>query len=235
MKQNKTEYLVFGLFFVIGLFFLIVGTFLTIHELDQTGKITTTGTITSIRVHHNTNGDDYDVFVAYNVDGKSYENIINFYSSTYREGQEIEIYYMEDNPNQIGAKAMETFVFIFPGLGLLFTIIGGVALIILIGKKNNGEKLKKSGELVYANLKEIIYNTSYTVNGQSPFIILCTWYNPEDSQNYTFKSENIWWDPSYVIGAKNITSFPVYINRKNLKQYYVDITEITENPTNIQY
>ena len=49
-----------------------------------------------------------------------------------------------------------------------------------------------------------------------------------DSKKYIFKSKNIWINPENTIIERNIKQFPVYINRNDIKKYFVDI-DIFEN------
>ena len=46
--------------------------------------------------------------------------------------------------------------------------------------------------------------------------------------HYIVKSKNIWINPENTIIERNIKQFPVYINRNDIKKYFVDI-DILEN------
>ena len=64
-------------------------------------------------------------------------------------------------------------------------------------------------------------NKSLTVNDRSPFLILTQWLNPATSELHIFESNNIWFDPTNHIKTKKIR---VFIDRKNPKKYYVDLS-----------
>ena len=67
-----------------------------------------------------------------------------------------------------------------------------------------------------ARYVETVINKMYRVNGSHPYNIVCIWDNPVDHKEYIFKSQNLWLDPVELIREKNIDTFPVYIDRKNI-------------------
>lgn len=139
MSKIKTEYILFGLFIFAGFITLIIGIFLTINTRNQAGKVYTIGTITAIKPKNRNTPEkrERDVFVSYEVENQFYENKLNFYSNAYHTGDQVEIYYMKENPNKIGAKATETFVLLFPGMGLVIIITSGIGLTLSIRKKKS--------------------------------------------------------------------------------------------------
>ena len=217
MKENKLEYLVWIIFASLGLIFIVVGLVVYLCFFNYQNKIETTGTITKISAYPN----DNDVYVSYNVNGKDYENILNGYASNFYEGKKIKIYYDKDNPNKIGMKSLDLLFLIFPSIGLIFLIIGGLGIFVKVKKKRLEKSLKINGNLIYADYSETVINHSYWINGRYPYNIILNWINPVDNKTYIFKSKNIWLNPEEIIKEKNITKFPVYINSK--MKYYVDI------------
>lgn len=150
--------------------------------------------------------------------------------SSFYEGQEIEIYYNKNNPAQIGISNFDYFLYlIFSSMGLIFAGIGIIGLYLPINKRKKLKKLKENGEVIYATYTETILNRSYSVNGRYPYNIVCEWNNPIDNKKYIFKSDNIWNNPENIIEERKIETFPVYINREKIKEYVVDIEQITEN------
>lgn len=227
MKDN-----ILGIFFALfGGIFLAVGIVICMTTFDPNNvKIDTTAVITEITTRRDSDGDThYDVFVEYDVDGKRYESELNFYSSGYYEGKAIDIYYLEKNPNEVGTHSGDYMVFMFPAFGLLFFSIGIGIVISNIAKKINNKKLKENGTCVYATYTETVYNTSYTVNGRSPYYIVCSWTNPSDGKMYMFKSNNVWFNPEPLIRQSNVTTFPVYIDETNPKKYFLDVDAINNN------
>lgn len=229
MKTNKIENLIWIFICGIGLIFLIIGIVISVNLFNYENTVETTGVITEIASYRDSDGDkNYDVYVSYEVNGQQYESEMNSYSSSFYEGKEIEIYYDKDNPNKIGMKSLDFIFLIFPGIGLLFFSIGGIALLIKANKKKMEKNLKVYGERIEANYVETLLNTSYSVNGRNPYYIVCEWNNPEDEKLYIFKSGNIWTNPEKIIKEKDIKTFPVYLDKINKKKYVVDIDAITD-------
>ena len=188
MKENKIENLIWTIFASIGAIFVIIGLAVFGSIFNYENKVDTVGTITGISsyysgTNHNRN---HEVYVSYTVDGKEYESRLNSYSSSFYEGKEIDIYYDKDNPNKIGVKSLDLLFLIFPGIGLIFFIIGGTGILVKINKRKSEKKLKENGELIYANYVETVLNTSYRVNGKCPYNIICEWNNTLDSKKYPF-------------------------------------------------
>lgn len=228
MKDNKKETLMWIIFAIVGAIFVAVGLILFGSVFNSANKVETTGIITRISLSGSSENESYKVYVSYVVKGDEYESILNGYSSSFYEGKEVEIYYDKDNPNKIGMKSLDLLFLILPGIGLIFLIIGGTGILVKVNKKKLEKRLKENGELIYADYVETIINTSYSVNGRYPYKIICEWTNPVDSEEYMFKSKNIWSNPEDIIEEKNIKQFPVYIDKNNKKKYLVDIDILTE-------
>lgn len=226
MNKNKSENLIWIIFASIGAIFVLIGLNIVGNISNYENKIDTKGIITEISSYGNR---QHEVYVLYTVNGKEYESKLNSYSSSFYEGKEIDIYYDKDNPNKIGVKSLDLLFWIFPGIGVVFLIIGVTGILARINKKKLEKKLKENGELIYANYTETVLNTSYSVNGRHPYNIICEWNNPQDNKKYIFKSENIWINPENIIQEKNIETLPIYINLANKKQYFIDIDSLTED------
>lgn len=228
MKENKVENLTWIIFAIIGAILVVIGFILFGSVFNYNNKIETAGIITRISLSRNSENESRRVYVSYVAEGNEYESTLNGYSSSFYEGKEIEIYYDKDNPNKIGMKSLDLLILILPGIGLIFLIIGGTGILVKVNKKKLEKRLKENGELIYADYVETIINTSYSVNGRYPYKIICEWTNPVDSEEYMFKSKNIWSNPEDIIEEKNIKQFPVYIDKNNKKKYLVDIDILTE-------
>ena len=228
MKDNKKETLMWTIFAIIGAIFVTVGLILIGSVFNSANKVETTGIITRISLSRSSENESYKVYVSYVVKGDEYESILNGYSSSFYEGKEVEIYYDKDNPNKIGMKSLDLLILIVPGIGSIFLIIGGTGILLKVSKKKLENRLKKDGELIYADYDETIINTSYSINRRHPYKIICEWINPVDNEEYMFKSRNIWINPEDIIEERNIKQFPVYIDKNNKKKYVVDI-DILEN------
>ena len=229
MKENKSENLLWIIFTIMGAVFILIGLTIVGNVFDYGNKENTVGIITEISTYRGTNDDkNYKVYVSYNVDGRMYESELNGYSSDFYEGKEINIYYDKNNPNKIGMKSLDLLLLMFPGFGIIFFTIGVTGFLIKSRNKKLEKFLKENGDVIYADYVETILNRSYSVNDRHPYRIICEWNNPLDNKKYIFKSKNIWINPEDIIIERDIQQFPVYINRDNMKKYFVDI-DILEN------
>ena len=230
MKESKLENLIWIVFTIIGITFTIIGLVVSVNVFNYTNKVDTIGVITEISSYKNADNErKREVYVSYTVEGKKYESIINVYFSSFYKGKEVKIYYDKDNPNKIGMKSGDLIFLIFPGMGLIFLIIGGTGILVKINKKRLERRLKENGYLIYADYSETVLNASYYVNGRTPYTIICVWNNPSDNKKYIFKSKNIWINPKEIIEEKNIKQFPIYIDNNNIKKYVIDTDILTED------
>lgn len=228
--MSKTENIIWITFFIFGIVFFCIGTVICINIFDTSGKVSTTATISKIDTIRSSSGDvNHRVYVLYNVNGKQYESILNAYSSSFYKGKNIEIYYDGDNPVDISSKELGLVMLVMPCLGCIFTIIGGSGIASKIKKKAKKRKLIKKADIIYANYDNSSPNMLYSVNGLHPYVITCNWTDEIENKTYIFKSENIWYDPTRVISERNIITFPIYIDRGNMKNYYMDINCIRDS------
>ncbi len=228
MKENVFLKVLFSAFFIFGLVGFLAGVFVCIHIFSHNNETITTATITKIERYMDYNRNrQYDVIVSYNVNGKKYESRLMGYSTSFREGQEIEVYYKNDNPSVVNATKLDWLSLIFPAISFIFILVGGIPLIVLIKNSKKEKKLIEHGKKIYANFVEVKINSMYRVNNKSPYNIICQWNNPNDGKIYIFKSKNIWFNPQKIIEEKNIKMFPVYIDENNIKKYAMDTDEVT--------
>ena len=230
MRKNPAK-IVWIIFACIGIAFVIlgfvIGNAMKIPEEDQ---VETTAIITEINRRRDSDGDTtYDVWVEYEVKGEKYERELSSYVSSYRVGKEIEVIYDRNDPGRVQTKNEEKiFTWIFSGIGGVFAVLGIGGLLAGVFGKNKREKLRQTGTMIYAKYDGVDVNTALQVNGQSPFNIVCSWLNPEDNKTYIFRSENLYYNPQSIIESMGITTFPVYIDMENKKNYTIDISMIEE-------
>ena len=222
---NKKINRLYTVFLIIGITITSIGLYTTIKTLDNSNKVDTIGTITSIV---STSNDTPDVYVTYNVDGKRYTSVMSGYSSTFYEGKKIDIYYMKNDPNIIGNKKLELLILLFPFVGLIFLLIGGINIFKIISNKKKKERLVKTGTVIEATYIETNTNFNLRVLGRNPSNIICEYDDPISKNTYRFESERLWYDPTLYIGDNDIYTFNVYVNKDNMKDYYVDIEKLID-------
>lgn len=231
MKFKKIEKIVPLMFFLVGLCFLVIGIKLCYDQMaNKENLVDIKGVIEEIVEYQDRDGDwNRRVYVSYEVKGVKYKSELNVYFSSFYEGKQIDIYYDKNNPRKIGSHSMDWVIFLFPGMGLGFALIGGSFVFANVNKKRKEKFLRSNGDVIYAKYVKTILNISYSVNGINPYNIICEWDNPADNKKYIFKSDNIWNNPESIIQERNIDVIPVYINRNKINEYVMDIDNITEN------
>jgi hypothetical protein len=143
---------------------------------------------------------------------------------SYSEGESVEVLYRTAAPRAArinGFFSLWLGPIIAGGLGTVFGLIGGGMLFapMLAGRKQ--ADLKQRGTRIVTTFQSVEQNTSVSVNGRHPFRVVTQWTNPATSQIHVFESENLWFDPTAHINARDIG---VYIERGNPKRYYVDVS-----------
>ena len=222
---NKKINRLYIAFLIIGIIITSIGLYTSVIMLDSSNKVDTIGTITSIV---STSSDTPDVYVTYNADGKRYTSVMRGYSSTFYEGKKIDIYYMKNDPNIIGNKKLELLILLLPFIGLIFLLIGGINIFRIISNKKKKERLIKTGIKIEATYIETNTNFNLRVLGRNPSNIICEYDDPISKNTYKFKSERLWYDPSLYISDCEIETFTVYVNKNDMKDYYVDIEELID-------
>ena len=221
MKKPLT--LIFSIFAVAGIA-MIIGSFVILHVMNSFAENAheVPGVITDIKEHYGSDDEvKHDVYVKFWYDGEEYENRrISSYSSDMYIGKEITLMYDPAYPNRLDVKGTQYWVFgILFGMGVIFLIVGSIYPIIAIVKNSRKKKLLRNGMALSAVVEEIRWDTSLTMMGRHPYIIVCSYYDATSDITYRFKSEGIWTNPdrAFPIGS----SIEVMVDVNNYKNYYV--------------
>lgn len=227
MQKNIAEKIFFIIFLLVGIIMLITGIFTVKSELSfESNAIKTEATITKIIKDRDSDGDYYyTVYVDYTVDGETYHNKINEYNYKMHEGGTTTIYYHSNDPYYIKDSSISFVMFVPLIIGIIFSLCGGIPLLIFIKKGKNAEYLMKNGNSINVEFDRIEINRSYTVNGRSPYRIVCHGIGNDYNE---YESENIWINPERYIADKNITNFVVYVDPENPKKYCMPLEELNE-------
>ena len=138
------------------------------------------------------------------------------------EGNNIEIYYLKSNPEMISCDAQDSLLWILPGVGSIFFVMGGIGVIINVVKINKEGKIKKIGNEIFAPIKEVKEIKTINFRGKHPYKIICEYKDPETKKLYTYDSDLLWNDPNYMIANNKITNLKVYVDPKNKNHYAVE-------------
>lgn len=227
MKKNTNKFMILlsSVFLLIGLGLLAGAVFWTYYaSMFKKQAVEIPAEIAAIEAYRNSDGDiSHQVYVNYEYDGKQYKMVaLNSYSSSMYEGKEITLYCDPEHPGKIQEKSLFYMgPIILMIMGIIFTAVGA-GLIIGFSKRPLMErKLKKNSRTLYATVTDIRLDTSFSVNGENPYVIYCNWKDEYKDLTYRFKSRGVWADPSeyFPVGG----TIPVRVNPKDYSQYMVDV------------
>lgn len=217
--------IIFIVFAAVGLIFMAVGILQVFAgSRFRQRAVEVRAVISSIERYRDSDGDiSHRVYVSYSYGGNRYEDVrLGEYSSGMREGGEIELMIDPDNPEN--ARTGFGIVFlpaVFGGMGLIFACVGLIPLVMMGKKAAATKKLIQAGSYIYAVVESINYNTGYTVNGQHPYVVYCTYRDDYRDITYRFKSDNIWTNPQSVITPGS--EIKIFVDGQNYEKYHVDI------------
>ncbi len=112
---------------------------------------------------------------------------------------------------------------VFGSLGLVFTLVGGILAGILSDKRveKKRARLMETGERIYAKVESCESNTGISVNGHSPYRVVCR--HSREGVGYIYRSDDIWSYPKLTSDT-----VAVYVNPSNPHDYYVDLQSVME-------
>ncbi len=131
----KNKILPFVIVLLVGVIFIIVSCIALNSMPDKDEMIKITGKITDIERDRHGDDESHDVYVEYEIDDQLYEDKLGYYSSSFRVGQDITLYYEEENPQKVYAEGEEGFLKIFKVIGIVVTAFGALGMVYTIVKK----------------------------------------------------------------------------------------------------
>ncbi len=177
--------------------------------------------ITDIIETTNQGQKTYKVYIEYDTETGVKEDVIDDYTDDMKEGDIISIdCRMENKYDLIADGVLGTILFMI--LFWILGIIGIIKVIYFIRKERQEKYLKKEGYQVLATITHI--NCKKT--NPKKYYIQCHWTDQNNNQDYTFTSKELLFNPTKYLNNSNV--IPVRINKKNKKQYQVDIEEIEQ-------
>lgn len=144
--------------------------------------------------------------------------------------KKVEVIYDPSDPSKHSTYTFLTFwapSVIFGGVGLLFFAFGASGLIYKFKKRKKKEYLIAKGKKITAKFIKAEINGHLTVNGVHPYKIYLSYEDPKTEKTIIFESENLMEDPTPYIKKKKLE---VYVDKKDLKRYYVDTSFIPITP-----
>lgn len=231
MKKKKSGVtLVFSIFLIFGIVFLAVGIGVLYSGIRfRKNAVETRAVITDIQTYRSGDDTHHSVWVEYEYEGKVYKDIrLNEYNSGMYTGKEITILVDPKNPQKASTKYGLLFVGgVFALMGGIFSCVGIIPIIVGIKRSSLHKQLIAGGRSIFAKVESITHNTSYRVNGRSPYVVYCTYQDEYKGVVYRFKSDNIWQNPEYFLQPGS--EIRVYVNGEDYSKYYVDVESMIEN------
>ncbi|HYW43048.1 MAG TPA: DUF3592 domain-containing protein [Bryobacteraceae bacterium] len=141
---------------------------------------------------------------------------------SYRVSEPVTILYDPRQPysasiNSFGSLWAASIVLL--GMGVIFTAPGIGFIVWKRASNRKNQWLHLNGRRIQADIARVELNTSLTVNGSSPYRIVCQWLDPASNQMHVFHSANIWYDPTHYLPGK---ALEVLVDPNNLHRYTVE-------------
>ncbi len=215
------------IFTLMGVVHLIVGGILFYIEFSfQSKAVQAQGWVTEVvKRSGSESGDNYYPVIEFRNDmGQkfSFESGNGASEPEYKIGDGVTVSYDPKDPENAEIAGYYDMIYIgavFGAIGVVFGSIGSFFLIRYIRRQKEIAWLKQNGTPVQADFSHVHHDTSYKVNGKSPYIIICNWDNPYTGATMQFKSEHIWIDPKPFIQQPKLT---VLIDINDPKRHYID-------------
>lgn len=237
--MEKKIKIIAGIAATVGIVLIVIAAVLFINAKNfQAKAVAVEGLVTELREMSNTTNQPgqiraftYAPVIKYTTkEGQEFTYCSNNSSNppAYAVGEKVQIYYDPSNPADAAMAGISGMLgsIICGGIGIVFLLFGGV--FYWLNSKGDGDKaLMQNGKKILADITEVALNSSFEMNGKSPFRIHCQWLNKTDNTVYEFKSKNLWFDPSQYMNNRN--QIDVYIDFNNPKKYFMDISFLPKN------
>jgi hypothetical protein len=207
MKRGSVPLFAGGIFALVGTVFLIISVAFTATTLSFLGGAERTeGVVVDHSLRTSTDRDGNSRSAYYPVveftapDGQT----VSFESSTGSNppsndvGDQVEVAYDPDDPSDARLTSFVSLYLlplIFGGIGILFTPIGVVLLVIGIGKRNARNKILQHGAEVWAEIAEVTVDFNVRFNNRHPYVVHATWHDDTTGRTYHSSSDYLRYDP----------------------------------------
>lgn len=230
MKKKKSVVSIFLLlFFIAGIALLIAGIIVLCSGIRfRKDAVEVSAVITDIETYSSGDDTHHTVWVEYEHDGKTYDNVrLNEYNSGMYTGKEITVLINPKDPRKVSTK----FGTVFAGgililMGVIFTVVGIIPIVMGIRRSFLQRQLLTEGRLLIAKVESIAENPAITVNGSHPYVVCCTFLEEYKGVTYRFKSGNVWENPAYALQPGS--EINVYVNANDFSEYFVDVESAME-------
>jgi hypothetical protein len=222
----------FSLFLVVGLLLLGTAGVFAVRTVRFLGSAhSATGEVVEMVPRRSSKGSTtWAPVVSYTVNG-AVHRLESSYSSNvfmYEVGERVTVRYEPGNPGEARIDGwLESWLLptILGGIGVVFGVVGGGFLLVRRRRRRLRDWLLANGTRVQARLIGVEMNTSFRVNGQSPWRLRCQWQNPDTGRMHVFVSEDVWYDPGPFVKGDELD---VVIDPRDPARHHVDISFLPE-------
>jgi hypothetical protein len=236
-KKKATGNFYFLIFAVVGILLFAFMLIQLINNVNfRKNAIETTATIS--RITSSSDDTDHTAYIEYQVNGRTYNDRLSYYSSGLYEGKKIKIYYDPDNPSQIVDGTLLNDI--WPLLLALVFILVGVVPTVTTYKKNrlhnyllaNGRKIKATfTEIKVTEVVKDVHDGLIVVEKENPLPMLVFEYFDSSRNRFTFKIDYSSHDTG-SLGSLIGKEVDIYTDPNDFSSYYVDIDSLFEAATN---
>ena len=220
---KRRKILISTFIFMIGLALLGYGTYLFYVD-NELLKVSVEINATVKELNYDTTPNKLTIY--YDVKGTKYENVIE-YDDEVTVNDKILIKYNKNNPQNIIPEDKNILSLILVLSSAIFLIIGLSELLIIIKNKCHIASLIKKGILINVDIEGFYINTNAKmINGRHPYKLRASCINANNGIKYVFESENIYDDINRSLALYKEKTIPVYLNKKNTYDYYLDTNVI---------
>ena len=140
----------------------------------------------------------------------------------YKIGDEVPVIYDPDNP--YNARIYSAYYWVIP---IVFVVVGSLCIfapfLYFLSNKRK-KRLLQYGRLINTEFVCVELKTNVKIAGKHPYVIISKWTDPLTQEEYIFKSDNIFFNPEPYIQQNQQKNICVYLNPKNMKKYFMDIS-----------
>ncbi|MCL1123427.1 DUF3592 domain-containing protein [Shewanella surugensis] len=215
--------------------FLIIGAVMismTLYMASNTSdyidnSIVSVGKVVDYREVYSSSSLTYAPIIEYQIpNGKtlSFASSTSSYPPAYDIGDPVNIRYATGSPQNAminGFFSLWLGEIIVGGLGCVFLGIAFFGNVFNFFKNRKRTSLTLYGDRIDTKLQGVERNLSLRVNGRHPYNIVTQGLNSRTSERQTFKSQNLWVDPTAYLDDRWIT---VYVDKRRPKRYFMDVS-----------
>ena len=170
------------------------------------------------------NDNNRMVTFRFDVNGTTYSSNITT-DEALEVGNTKEIYYDKTSPNNVKLLLITIVKSVLLFLaGTVITIFGLYLTMKNLLAKGRIKRLRKKGILINATIQEALVVPKD--KGKNPYKIRAQYLNPVNNKTYFFESEETEVDLKDIVSKRRLTTIPVYINKRNTDDYFVDIDSL---------